>query len=142
MIVKRILMVSWTITMIASALILLTMRTLMGLFTDDPAIIELGVIRISILMYSETLNVIMDNISGALRGLGKSMIPAVVTFAGVCGTRITWVFTGFRIYHSFTSLMLVFPVSWGLSAIVILFMYIRTRNRLLPVDEKSERQAK
>lgn len=142
MIVKRILMVSWTITMIASVLILLTMRTLMGLFTDDPAIIELGVIRISILMYSETLNVIMDNISGALRGLGKSMIPAVVTFAGVCGTRITWVFTGFRIYHSFTSLMLVFPVSWGLSAIVILFMYLRTRNRLLPVDGNSERQAK
>jgi hypothetical protein len=29
------------------------------------------------------------------------MIPAVVSFIGVCGTRITWVFTGFRIYHTF-----------------------------------------
>lgn len=135
LIVRRVLLVSWVITLVASALVLLTMRSLLGLFTDDPAIIELGTVRVSILMYSESLNVVMDNLSGALRGLGKSMIPAVVTFIGVCGTRITWVFTGFRIYHSWTSLMLVFPVSWGISAIVILIMYIRTRNKMLPVTK-------
>lgn len=137
LIVKRILIVDWVITMAASIIILLTMRSLLGLFTDDPDIIELATVRVSILMYSESLNVVMDNLSGALRGLGKSMIPAVVTFIGVCGTRITWVFTGFRIYHSWTSLMLVFPVSWGISAVIILIMYIVTRNKLLPVTAEA-----
>ena len=118
--------------MIASIAVLLSMRSLLGLFTDDPEIIEIGVVRVSVLMYSETLNVIMDNLSGALRGLVKSLIPAVVTFVGVCGTRITWVFTGFRVYHTWLSLMLVFPVSWGISALIILIMYIKTRNKLLP----------
>ena len=134
-IVRRILITDWVITMIASIAILLSMRTLLALFTDDPAIIDLAVIRVSILMYAETLNVFMDNLSGAMRGLGKSLIPAVVSFAGVCGTRITWVFTGFRIYHSWTSLMLVFPVSWGISAVIIAIMYIKTRNKLLPVSK-------
>ena len=91
----------------------------------------------SILMYSETLNVFMDNLSGAMRGLGKSLIPALVTLIGVCGTRITWVFTGFRVYHTFLSLMLVFPVNWGISAVIITFMYIRTRNKMLPVSTEA-----
>lgn len=120
--------------MIVSIIIILSVNTLMGLFTDDPAIVEIGALRVKILMYGESLNVIMDNLSGALRGLGKSMIPAVVSFIGVCGTRITWVFTGFRIYHTFFSLMMVFPISWGVSAIVIAIMYIRTRDKMLPVD--------
>lgn len=133
--VRVILAVSMCVTLTASALILLSMRSLLGFFTEDPNIIELGTIRVKILMYSECLNVIMDNLSGVLRGLGKSFIPAVVTFLGVCGTRITWVFTGFKIYHTWTSLMIVFPVSWGISAVVILIMYIRTRNKMLPVRQ-------
>jgi Na+-driven multidrug efflux pump len=142
MIVRRVMLVSWCVTMAASVLVLLSMRSLLGLFTDDPEIIELGTVRISILMYSESLNVVMDNLSGALRGLGKSLIPAVVTFIGVCGTRITWVFTGFRIYHSWTALMMVFPVSWGISAVIILIMYIKTRNKLLPVGNQGAARQK
>lgn len=132
-IVRKTLILSWVITMIASVLVILTVNQLMGLFTDDPAIVELGALRVKVLMYSETLNVFMDNLSGAMRGLGKSMIPAMISLVGVCGTRITWVFTGFRIYHTFFSLMMVFPVSWGVSALVITIMYIRTRNKMLPV---------
>ena len=132
-IVRKTLILSWVITMIASVLVILTVNHLMGLFTDDPAIVEIGALRVKVLMYSETLNVFMDNLSGAMRGLGKSMIPAIISLVGVCGTRITWVFTGFQIYHTFFSLMMVFPVSWGVSALVITIMYIKTRNKMLPV---------
>jgi Na+-driven multidrug efflux pump len=132
-VVRKTLLVSWVLTMVVSILTVLTVNSLMGLFTDDPAIVEIGALRVKILMYGETLNVIMDNLSGAMRGLGKSMIPAVISFIGVCGTRITWVFTGFKIYHTFFSLMLVFPISWGVSALVIAIMWIRTRNKMLPV---------
>lgn len=132
-IVRKTLILSWVITMIASVLVILTVNQLMGLFTDDPAIVEIGALRVKVLMYSETLNVFMDNLSGAMRGLGKSMIPAIISLVGVCGTRITWVFTGFQIYHTFFSLMMVFPVSWGVSALVITIMYIKTRNKMLPV---------
>ena len=132
-VVRKTLLVSWVFTMVVSIITILTVNSLMGLFTDEPAIVEIGALRVRILMYGETLNVIMDNLSGALRGLGKSMIPAVISFIGVCGTRITWVFTGFQIYHTFFSLMLVFPISWGVSALVIAIMWIRTRNKMLPV---------
>ena len=134
-IVRKTLIADWCITTAASIIMIITAESLMGLFTDDPGIVALGALRIRILMYSETLNIFMDNLSGAMRGLGKSLIPALITLIGVCGTRITWVFTGFRIYHTFFSLMMLFPVSWGISALVIIIMYIRTRNVMLPVEQ-------
>ena len=133
-VVRKTLFVDWCITTAVSIIMIIVAESLMGLFTDDPGIVELGALRIRILMYSETLNIFMDNLSGAMRGLGKSLIPALITLIGVCGTRITWVFTGFKIYHTFFSLMMLFPVSWGISALVIIIMYIRTRNAMLPVE--------
>lgn len=135
LIVRRILMICSLVTLVVSVFVLLTQRNLLTLFTSDPAIIELAVVRISCLMYGELINVVMDNLSGALRGLGKSMLPAISSFVGVCGIRITWVFTGFRIYHTWLSLMIIFPVSWAFTALGITIMYIYTRNRMLPVDE-------
>ena len=73
-----------------------------------------------------------------MRGLGKSLIPALITLVGVCVTRIIWVFTGFKVYHTFFSLMMVFPVSWGIAALAIGIMYIRTRNKMLPVERAAE----
>lgn len=135
LVVRRILMTCAAVTFVVSGLVLLTQRSLLTLFTSDPAIIELAVVRVSCLMYGELINVVMDNLSGALRGLGKSMLPAVASFVGVCGTRITWVFTGFKLYHTWLSLMLVFPISWAITAVAIAAMYIHTRNKLLPIDQ-------
>ena len=137
-VVRKTLVVDWCITMAASFAMALAAEKLMGLFTDDPGIVAFGALRIRILMYAETLNVFMDNLSGAMRGLGKSLIPALITLVGVCVTRIIWVFTGFKVYHTFFSLMMVFPVSWGIAALAIGIMYIRTRNKMLPVELAAE----
>ena len=137
-VVRKTLVVDWCITMAASFAMALAAEKLMGLFTDDPGIVAFGALRIRILMYAETLNVFMDNLSGAMRGLGKSLIPALITLVGVCVTRIIWVFTGFKVYHTFFSLMMVFPVSWGIAALAIGIMYIRTRNKMLPVERAAE----
>ena len=124
--------------MVVSAIILIFSRPLMGLFTNEPLVVEAGIIRIKCLLYAETLNVIMDNLSGAMRGLGKSLVPAVTTLICVCGIRIFWVFTGFQIYHTWLSIMLVFPVSWVFNAFFIVLGYLKTRNKMLiePLQKK------
>lgn len=134
-IVRKTLGVSWIFTMTLSALLLLLARPLLGLFTNDPLVIEAGLLRIKLLLYAETLNVLMDNLSGAMRGLGQSMVPAVTTLICVCGVRIIWVFTGFQVFHTWLSIMIVFPVSWAVNATFIVIGYLRTRNRLLHVSK-------
>ena len=120
--------------MVLSVLLLIFARPLLDLFTNEPQVIEAGLLRIKLLLYFETLNVLMDNLSGAMRGLGKSLVPALTTLICVCGVRIIWVFTGFQIYHTWLSLMIVFPVSWGVNAVFIIIGYLITRNRMLPVE--------
>ena len=137
-VVRKTLLVSWTFTMVLSALLLLTARPLLGLFTNEPLVIEAGLVRIKCLLYAETLNVLMDNLSGAMRGLGKSLVPALTTLICVCGIRIIWVFTGFQIYHTWLSIMLVFPASWLVNATFIVIGYIRTRNRMLVEPAKAQ----
>ena len=133
-VIRKTLLVSWTFTMVLSVLLLIFARPLLGLFTNEPQVIEAGLLRIKLLLYFETLNVLMDNLSGAMRGLGKSLVPALTTLICVCGVRIIWVFTGFQIYHTWLSLMIVFPVSWGVNAVFIIIGYLITRNRMLPVE--------
>ena len=130
-IVRKTLLVSWTFTMVLSAILLLTGRQLLGLFTDDPDVIDIGLLRIKLLLYAETLNVVMDNLSGAMRGLGRSLVPALTTMFCVCGVRIAWVFTGFQIYHSWLSLMIIFPVSWAVNCVFIVIGYLRTSRQML-----------
>lgn len=130
-VVKKTLVVSWVMVTLFSIVLLMFERPLLGLFTNEPQVIDAGVIRIKAILYFETLNVLMDNLSGAMRGLGQSLVPALTTLICVCGIRIIWVFTGFQYYHSWMSIMLVFPVSWAVNAIFIVIGYLRVRNRML-----------
>ena len=130
-IVRKTLLVSWVFTTVISVLLLVFARPLLSLFTNEPQVIEAGLLRVKLLLYAETLNVLMDNLSGAMRGLGKSLVPALTTLICVCGVRIIWVFTGFQIYHTWLSIMIVFPVSWAVNALFIIIGYIRTRNQML-----------
>lgn len=132
--IRKIMLSCMAVTAVVSILILLLKIPILKLFTTDPQVIDYAVLRIRVILYAELVNVIMDNLSGAMRGLGKSLIPALVSLVAVCGTRITWVFTGFKIYHSWLSLMLLFPISWLISAAVLIFMYFKVRKQMLPAS--------
>ena len=60
----------------------------------------------------------MEVIGGALRGLGYSFIPTIVTLMGACVFRVAWVFFIFPLNPCMESLMISYPVSWVLVAIV------------------------
>ena len=107
---------------VAALLIIFGHRILM-LFNPDPAVIHFGYIRATILLSTQALNVVNEVLSGAMRGYGISVVPAAVTFIGVCGTRILWVYTVFRHSHTWYTLMAVYPVSWLITMVVMIAAY-------------------
>jgi Na+-driven multidrug efflux pump len=82
--------------------------------TDSQLAIEYGLRRFSIVCVTYFLCGLMDVSTGALRGLGSSFIPMLISVLGVCGLRILWIYTIFRIprFHTPESLYLSYPVSW------------------------------
>lgn len=113
-------------------------RELLSLFTDSAEVIELAMTRIYWVVLFEPISVIMETVSDAMRGYGYSMAPAMVTLICVCSVRIIWVWTVFAAYHDYIVLMIVYPVSWAVTAVALCWLYYRHQKIL----EKKPRFAK
>ncbi|MBO5867292.1 MAG: MATE family efflux transporter, partial [Oscillospiraceae bacterium] len=71
----------------------------------------------------------MEVLSGALRGMGASVITLFIAILGVCGVRLGWIFTVFRMeaYHTLESLYFSYIISWLMcifaQSIAFVFVY-------------------
>lgn len=102
---------------------------LLRLYTSDPDVIQCG---IEILAYTTVPYFccgIMDLIPGALRGMGHSGVPMILSIIGTVGTRIVWIFGLFPHNRSLSFLFISYPVSWILTILmqVICFYFVRRK---------------
>lgn len=88
----------------------------LSLFTSDPAVIEAGTLRLGVMALSYALSAFMDCTTAASRGLGYSTVPTIIIIMGSCVFRVIWIYTVFAHFHTITSLYLLFPCSWILTA--------------------------
>ena len=107
-------------------------RPLLGIFiTDSPEAIELGVIRLTYICLPYFICGLMDVSSGVIRGMGSSLAPTVITVLGVCGVRLTWIYTLFRLprFHTLNGLYVCYVMSWVVTGIAQLILYFVLRKK-------------
>ncbi len=63
---------------------------------------------------------VMNTCAGTIRGLGKSMLAALITFFGTCVFRIVWIYTVFRYFESLEAIYISYPISWFLTGVCFL----------------------
>jgi len=97
---------------------------LLGLYSSDPAVIAAGMERQIIVCAPYFLCGMMDVMTGVLRGIGYSLLPMIVSILGACAFRILWVMTVFAAVPTLGCLMISYPVSWALTFIVLLLLFI------------------
>lgn len=104
---------------------------LLGIYSSDPQVIEVGLLRMSVICTMYCLCGIMDVTVGELRGIGCSVLPMAVSVLGVCAFRVFWIFTIFQQYQSLWTLYISYPISWVLTAAVnmVCFMLVRKKQR-------------
>lgn len=105
-----------------------------SIYTTKNAVYEYAFIRMRYVLLLQFINSFLDIISGGLRGLGKSLVPALITIAGVCGFRLLWVGTVFAKKHTYTTLMMVYPVSWVITVIAIIIAYFIVTRKIYEGD--------
>lgn len=101
-------------------------RTLLNIYTSSENVIDAGVVRLSIICTTYFLCGMMDVMVGALRGLGYSFVPMIVSLCGVCGIRLVWLFTVFEMeeYHLVETVYVSYPISWLATFLIHLGSYI------------------
>ncbi|MCR4892400.1 MAG: MATE family efflux transporter [Lachnospiraceae bacterium] len=124
---KLCLLQSFIINVVTCALILVFSNQLLGIFNPDPEVIANGRIRLEYIFFAYLFNFAQETLSGYLRGFGVSFIPALCSVVGICGIRLTWIFTVFKASPTFSTIMQVYPISLGTTAIVILIVILVLR---------------
>ena len=99
-------------------------------------VIRFGMIRLAIITSFYFTCGLMDVFCGMLRGMGASLTPMIVSIIGVCGFRITWIFTVFARHRTLETLYSSYPISWVATAVIHLICYFAFKANL----ERKEKQ--
>ena len=69
---------------------------------------------------------------GALRGIGYSIAPMIISLIGACGLRLLWIATIFQIpqFHNPLIIYLSYPITWIISLVALIICYMWLKRRL------------
>lgn len=103
---------------------------------NSPEAVACGMIRLTCLCYPFCFGGWLDVSTGALRGLGASVSPMIISVLGICGLRIAWIYTVFQIpaFHTPQWLYFSYAVSWAVTFVIqtiVFFSICRKRERTL-----------
>ncbi len=104
---------------------------LLRLYSPDAEVIRYGMLRMSIICTTYCLCGMMDVMVGALRGMGYSIMPMLVSLTGACLFRVVWIYTIFQRYRTLTCLYVSYPISWALTFAVHALCFVIVYRRLI-----------
>ena len=100
---------------------------ILKIYTRSPKVIESAMEILSITTVPYFLCGIMDLFPGALRGMGYSMVPMILSVIGTVGTRLVWIYGLFPTHRSLYFLFISYPGSWIATIVmqVICYYFVR-----------------
>ena len=104
---------------------------ILRIYTSDAEVIKCGLEILSITTVPYFLCGIMDLIPGALRGMGHSAVPMVLSVIGTVGTRVLWIYVFFPQHRSLHFLFISYPGSWIATILMqgVCFYFVRRQCR-------------
>lgn len=98
---------------------------LLSLYLSDFESMQSAYARMNVITMTYFVCGLMEVYSGAIRGMGYSTTPTIISMIGACGLRILWLQTVFRlpVMHNLTGIFLTFPISWVVTTIANYICY-------------------
>ena len=101
-----------------------------GIYTKSTAVAAYALIRMYHVCSLEGLTTTYEVESAALRGMGKSVEPAIFTILGTVVFRLIWLGTVFRLRSTFDWLLNVYAASWIFTGCALFIVYVRHMKRV------------
>lgn len=99
------------------------------LFTTDQTVIDIGVHMLRYLVPSYLLCILLENLTGGLRGFGDVLWPTIFTFAGLFLVRIPWMVLVTPIYRSVETILISYPIAWIATLLFLVPYYFRRKKK-------------
>ena len=103
---------------------------LSSIMSKTPEVIKYSQQKMIIVSSTYFICGINEVMSGALRGLDRTIVPTVSTFIFMCVLRFIWVYLIFPLCPNLTFLYLVWPIGWICCIATALSFYFPTLKKL------------
>lgn len=110
----------------------------LSIFTTDSTVVAYGKERMFIVLFFQALAACYEIPASAMRGMGHSLRPALLIVLGTCVFRLAWIFFVLPSWPGFDHLMMVYPISWIITGVLVATAYARTRRKAFLLVEKGK----
>lgn len=121
--IRTCLAMTFGVAVILSLILYYAGPSIYGLFTKDVQVIDRGIEILHFMVPTFCTYVLIEIISGSLRGMGDSFVPMIMTGLGICVLRVLWVFITVPIWHDIRTLIFSYPLTWSITSIMFVFYF-------------------
>ncbi|MCH5220369.1 MAG: MATE family efflux transporter [Muribaculaceae bacterium] len=100
-----------------------------GFFSTDPEVLPFAYTRLTGVLLFQFVACSYEISGGAMRALGYSMTPTIVTILGTCVFRLLWVWGLPFFGGTFATLMAVYPITWVITGVSVTVAYFVVRRK-------------
>ncbi len=118
---------------IFAMIILVAGPVLLGFFTDagpQSEIIRIGMIKMTIIMYSYILHTPSTILGGVMKGIGKAFVVTTINVLFICILRVLWIWYVYPLNPTLEMIFYSYPVTWGTSSVAAIVVYIFLRRKV------------
>ena len=107
------------------------------IFADSADVITIGAQRLALVIPFYVFCSLQDVTASAIRGMGKSLEPMIISLIGVCGVRLAWIFLILPEGYSLIELYWAYPISWAIAFFALLVFYIIVKTKMMKESKKT-----
>lgn len=124
------LLMDFVVSFLVAGSLILFRYPLFGIFTEDAGVVEIGAHMLNLITPWYVIYVVIEVLSGALRGASDVIVPMILTLFGVCILRVVWLIIIMPFDPSIDLVIFNYPVTWIITAIFFIIYYLYRRRRL------------
>lgn len=113
-----------------TAVLMLAGRFLLGIFTGDAQVVEIGLIMMRSIAPAFVMFVFIEIFSGSLRAQGYTFVTTIISVLGVCVFRIIWV-SLIPPGQGLQRIVACYPISWIMCAALVSAYYFYKQKRII-----------
>lgn len=123
--VRQAVLIGFLLTLVIVALMLGVGRWMFLIFTTDLAVVEIGVTIVQYLAPWYLAFLLVEVLSGAMRGAGDTFVPTLISCFAVCVLRVAWLVVMVPRSHTLETVLASYPITWCLASALYLIYYLK-----------------
>jgi len=121
--VRQCLLLTAAFTLFINLIIIPFGEILFRLFTRDGEVVSIGIMMMRFLVPTFMTYICIEIFSGALRGMGDTLVHTLITGGGICGLRVLWLLVAVPRWNHMKTVMLSYPITLVITSVLFVVYY-------------------